>query len=69
MIVLNKNNNYLVEKIKEFVQDKDEFTKSLIVKTFELVQERDLSVEALAKKVDREIDRMLRSSQKGEDER
>lgn len=69
MIVLNKNNNYLVEKIKKFVQDKDEFTKSLIVKTFELVQERDLSVEALAKKVDREIDRMLRSSQKGEDER
>ncbi|WP_273380363.1 hypothetical protein [Symbiobacterium thermophilum] len=67
--MLNKNNNYLVEKIKEFVQDKDEFTKSLIVKTFELVQERDLSVEALAKKVDREIDRMLRSSQKGEDER
>ncbi|BDG32560.1 hypothetical protein [Parageobacillus thermoglucosidasius] len=66
---MNKNNNYLVEKIKEFVQDKDEFTKSLIVKTFELVQERDLSVEALAKKVDREIDRMLRSSQKGEDER
>jgi len=69
VIVLNKNNNYLVEKIKEFVQDKDEFTKSLIVKTFELVQERNLSVEALAKKVDREIDRMLRSSQKGEDER
>ncbi|REK60070.1 MAG: hypothetical protein C6P36_00650 [Geobacillus sp.] len=66
---MNKNNNYLVEKIKEFVQDKDEFTKSLIVKTFELVQERNLSVEALAKKVDREIDRMLRSSQKGEDER
>jgi hypothetical protein len=63
------NNNYLVEKIKEFVQDKDEFTKSLIVKTFELVQERNLSVEALAKIVDREIDRMLRSSQKGEDER
>jgi hypothetical protein len=63
------NNNYLVEKIKEFVQDKDEFTKSLIIKTFELVQERNLSVEALAKKVDREIDRMLRSSQKGEDER
>ncbi len=67
--MLNKNNNYLVEKIKEFVQDKDEFTKSLILKTFELVQERNLSVEALAKKVDREIDRMLRSSQKGEDER
>ncbi|MGG1558228.1 MULTISPECIES: hypothetical protein [Anoxybacillaceae] len=66
---MNKNNNYLVEKIKEFVQDKDEFTKSLILKTFELVQERNLSVEALAKKVDREIDRMLRSSQKGEDER
>jgi hypothetical protein len=64
---LSKRSNYLEEKIQEFVYDKPPLTQSIVLKTFELVQERNLSVEALAKIADREIDRLLRATERGGD--
>lgn len=59
-----KQRDYLINRTAEFMEDLDPITKEILQSTIKLVQERNLSVEAFAKKVDRDIDRILRSPQK-----
>ncbi|WP_280559793.1 hypothetical protein [Priestia megaterium] len=60
-----KNQQYLNEKVQEFVETLEPNTQTILLKTIEIVEQRNLSVETLAKKVDRQVDRILKDSQKG----
>lgn len=59
-----KQRDYLINRTAEFMEDLNPITKEILQSTIKLVQERNLSVEAFAKKADRDIDRILRSPQK-----
>lgn len=60
-----KNQQYLNEKVQEFVETLEPNTQTILLKTIEIVEQRNLSVETLAKKVNRQVDRILKDSQKG----
>ncbi|MBU8852460.1 hypothetical protein BGM24_10780 [Bacillus sp. FJAT-26377] len=60
-----KNQQYLNEKVQEFVETLEPNTQTILLKTIKIVEQRNLSVETLAKKVDRQVDRILKDSQKG----
>ncbi|MDX8047292.1 hypothetical protein SH601_15080 [Gracilibacillus sp. S3-1-1] len=55
---------YLQDKVQNFLQDKDEVTRDIVLATINTVNQRNLSTEALAKKVDRQIDQLLKETNK-----
>jgi hypothetical protein len=62
---MSEKGHYLQEKINELVKEEEPITRQILLKTIEIVNQRNLSIEALAKKVDREIDRIISLSEQG----
>ncbi|WP_162595930.1 hypothetical protein [Bacillus sp. CGMCC 1.16541] len=49
----------LIEQLNAYMVDEEEETKAIIQKTVELVSTKKLSVDSLAKKLEREIDKLV----------
>ncbi|MED3824553.1 hypothetical protein [Priestia flexa] len=61
-----KNQQYLQEKVQGFIETLEPTTRAIVNQVIGVVEQRNLSVETLSKKVDRQIDRMLKDAKRGE---
>lgn len=62
---MNEQTPDIQERILELIQEENPITQQILTKTIGLVNQKKLSIEALAKKVDREIDRIISSAEQG----
>lgn len=63
---MTKQTPGLNERIYELIQKEEPISQQILIKTIELVSQKNLSVEALSKKVDREVDRIISTMEQGD---